>query len=475
MRGISDALDALHIKNEVYQLPPSSDYFAQVETPFITMLQVDKNPFFVVTEKDDFIVEFNNSEGKSHSMEVDVFLKKWTGTILISETTKETPSDSLYIWKNIVHSFLKHKVLIAIYLMIALGIFTTLRQEYSQALAAYLPTLGLGILISVAIFYKEEFNDKFLENFCHIGKVVDCNEVLRSKGASIAGLGLSELSLLYFATLFLFCILCPREFHAIASLCCAAALCFTLYSVAYQIFIIRKGCMLCMSVNIIVWISAAILYGNRHHSMFHISLSASVIFIAVGCISLAMGISIKALYKDRKEKIMLQQRMENLLNPKVFQSLLPLEAHVEKPIAKNVALTNQAGNCDRLMVVTNPNCGNCAKIHPLIEELSSTVPMSMILLTFRNDSLGKQVAQTIITAYLAEGWQKAMALLTEWHRDKRISEADKYPPTPEAGRIWREQQEYCLQQGIDKTPVTIVAGHYMPKVYRLSELRYVLT
>lgn len=172
---------------------------------------------------------------------------------------------------------------------------------------------------------------------------------------------------------------------------------------------------------------------------------------------------------------MLQQRMADLLNPKVFQSLLPLEAHIEKPIAKNVALTNQAGNCDHLMVVTNPNCGNCAKIHPLIEELSSTVPMSMILLTFRNDSLGKQVAQTIITVYLAEGWQKAMALLTEWHRDKRISEADKYPPTPEAGRIWREQQEYFLQQGIDKTPVSIAKEYYIPKVYKFSELRYVMT
>ena len=59
IRGISDALDMLHVKNEVYQLP-SSDYFSQLESPFITMLQVDKNPFCVVTKKGDFIVEFIN-------------------------------------------------------------------------------------------------------------------------------------------------------------------------------------------------------------------------------------------------------------------------------------------------------------------------------------------------------------------------------------------------------------------------------
>ena len=62
LRGISDALDALRIKNEVYQLPLSEDYFAQVDAPFITMLQVSKAPFCAVTKKDDSIVEFYNSE-----------------------------------------------------------------------------------------------------------------------------------------------------------------------------------------------------------------------------------------------------------------------------------------------------------------------------------------------------------------------------------------------------------------------------
>lgn len=59
MRGISDALDMLHVKNEVYQLP-SHEYFSQLEAPFITMLEVDKNPFCVVTKKDDSIVEYSN-------------------------------------------------------------------------------------------------------------------------------------------------------------------------------------------------------------------------------------------------------------------------------------------------------------------------------------------------------------------------------------------------------------------------------
>ena len=99
----------------------------------------------------------------------------------------------------------------------------------------------------------------------------------------------------------------------------------------------------------------------------------------------------------------------------------------------------------------------------------------MVLLTFPNDRLGEHMAQTIIAAYLADGWHKAMFLLEEWYKNKWISEADKYPITPEAERIWKEQQEYCRQQRINKTPVAIAAGYYIPDVYSLSELNYVMT
>ena len=471
MRGISDALDALHIKNEVYQLPPSVDYFTQLEAPFITMLQVDKNPFRVVTKKDDSIVEFGDSE----RIGVDSFLKKWTGTVLFGEATEETPSDSLYLWKNMGYHLWKYKVVIAILLAIALGITSACQQNNPPAFISYLGILAFGILVSVAILYKEQFNDRFLEKFCHIGKAVDCNKVLHSKGASIAGVGLGELSLFYFATLFLFCALCPKEFYGVVLLCCITALCFTLYSVIYQLFIVRKGCMLCMLVNITIWISAAMLYENIHNSVFRISLSALSILATTGCICLIAGISLKALYEDYKEKIALQQRMASLLNPEAFQHLLLLETHIERPIATEIALSNQDGNDNHLMIVTNPICGNCAKVHRQIKELSLSVPMSMVLLTFPNDRLGEHVAQTIIAVYLADGWHKAMSLLEEWYRDRRISEVEKYPVTPEAEWMWREQQEYCWEQGINNTPVGIATEYYIPKVYQFSELRYVIT
>lgn len=104
IRGISDALDILHVKNEVYKLP-SSDYFSHLESPFITMLQVDINPFCVVTKKGEFIVEFINGDGRKHSMKLNKFLLRWTGIVLFGEPTEKTSNEHYYIMKNIISYF----------------------------------------------------------------------------------------------------------------------------------------------------------------------------------------------------------------------------------------------------------------------------------------------------------------------------------------------------------------------------------
>ena len=77
IRGISDALDMLQL--------PSSDYFSQLESLFITMLKVDKKIFCVVTKKGDSIVEFINGDGQKHNMMMDKFLQRWTGAVSFSK------------------------------------------------------------------------------------------------------------------------------------------------------------------------------------------------------------------------------------------------------------------------------------------------------------------------------------------------------------------------------------------------------
>ena len=142
-------------------------------------------------------------------------------------------------------------------------------------------------------------------------------------------------------------------------------------------------------------------------------------------------------------------------------------------IHPDIALHNTVGNTkNRLMIVINPNCKACARVHRHIREIPADIAISLVIVT--NDRLGVHVAQTILSAYLSEGWDRATYLLEEWYETQEIPGIERYDITELAKLLWRQQQEYCQRNNIGHAPAIIVNGHYMPSVYQLTELKYVL-
>ena len=163
------------------------------------------------------------------------------------------------------------------------------------------------------------------------------------------------------------------------------------------------------------------------------------------------------------------------MNPDSFQKLLFAETQIEAMVNKEIALHNQISSTTQLMIVTNPNCKNCARMHSHIKEIASNVSISLVLLTFPKDGIGEKVAKTIIATYRTDGWEQAITALEEWYKNHNIKEVDKYAITVEEQRIWKQQQIYCSQQHISQTPSIIIDGYYAPEFYQLKELKYVLT
>ena len=91
-----------------------------------------------------------------------------------------------------------------------------------------------------------------------------------------------------------------------------------------------------------------------------------------------------------------------------------------------------------------------------------------------NDRLSVHIAQTILSAYLSEGWDRAIYLLEVWFEVQEIPDVEKYELNDTAQLLWRQQQEYCERNNISHTPAVIINGHYMPSVYQLEELKYLL-
>ena len=470
MRDISDALDSLHVSNAAYQLP--KEYLDELEAPCIVIMNDNDSPFCLIEKIEETHITLSHSQRLRVSKQQ--FLQKWTGTVLVGEVTESTIQEKNCKLKDIAMWIQRHQLLLAGIIAILLILYST-KRNYSTGISLYLVTLCTGLLISSAILYKETANSRFLHRFCHFGKTIDCNEVLHSKGSHIIGMGLGELSLLYFSALLLFTLICPHEFYCISIICSIIAIGFTLYSVIYQLFIIRKGCMLCMLINLIVWSSCVILYIQKGQFNKEFSLSAMLSFTAIACICLTGWLQIKALLKIKEEGKQFKVQFSNLLNPDNFQKLLFAETQIGAMVNKEIALHNQISSTTQLMIVTNPNCKNCARIHSHIKEIASNVSISLVLLTFPKDGIGEKVAKTIIAAYRTDGWEKAITALEEWYKNHKIKGIDKYAITAEEQRIWKQQQIYCSQQHISQTPSMIIDGYYVPEFYQLKELKYVLT
>lgn len=468
LRGLSDALDALGVKNAAYQLP--AEYLDQIEAPFMAVTHQEAHPFCLVEQrtKEGFTVF---AQGKRMSINKEAFLQQWNGGVLISEVTEATRQDRWYAVKNGCDVLLRHKLPVAFIFLFLLGLGHT-----ESVLWLYDITLWMGAFASAAILYKEWVDNRFLHRFCHIGQAVDCNAVLRSKGSRFMGIGLGELSLFYFATLLLFSGSHPQGFYGLAVCCGIAALACTVYSVVYQVFVVRKGCMLCMAVNASVWLNSLALYGLYAREGMRLSFSFSdwvVLALSAGIV-LGVGLSVKRWIKTEQAYRLLQARYAELLQPDAFQALLALQPALGTLPKKELCMRNGVEGSHEVLIVTNPTCKNCARLHPQLRELAAQIPVSLLLLTFPQDGMGQRVAQTVLAAYRTQGWDKAFDLLSQWYDTGKLP-VDTVQPTEEDVERWKQQQLYAYRHQLTRTPSLMVDGHYVPEVYKVRDLRYVLT
>lgn len=468
LRGLSDALDALGVKNAAYQLP--AEYLDQVEAPFIAVTREEAHPFCLVEQqtKEGFTIF---ARGKRMNISREAFLQQWTGGVLIGEVTEHTRHDRWYAVKNGYDALLRHSLFVVFILLFLLGLGHT-----ESVLWFYGITLWMGAFASAAILYKEWIDDRFLHRFCHIGQAVDCNTVLRSKGSRFMGAGLGELSLFYFATLLLFSGSHPQGFYGLGVCYGIVALAFTVYSVVYQLFVVRKGCMLCMVVNVSVWLNSLALYGLYAREGMRLSFSfADWVALALSAgVVLGVGLSVKRWIRTAQAYRLLQARYGELLQPEAFQALLALQPVLGTMPEKGLCMHNDVEGMNEVLVVTNPTCRNCARLHPQLRELATHVPVSLLLLTFPQDKMGQRIAQTVLAAYRTQGWDKAFDLLSQWYETGKLT-ADTIQLREEDVEQWKQQQLYAYRHQLTRTPSLMVDGRYVPEVYEAQDLRYVLT
>lgn len=223
VRGISYALDVLHIEHDVYQIP--MDSFDKIDCDFISTLHGDKR-YCVVhkANKDQICVKYSRTESKKYSL--GEFLKLWTGITIVVSSNQERKTYRFTKVQDIL--FTMENNIFFVLLVFFMGMLGFAENMGIQE-CFHLLLMGIRVALSYSLL-REEHGDVHMR-FCNIGKVVDCKSVLHSVN-EFRGIKLSDLAFCYF-TYMLFMFGYYNSFYIQIPL--FLALLFTVFSIWKQI------------------------------------------------------------------------------------------------------------------------------------------------------------------------------------------------------------------------------------------------
>lgn len=395
MRGISDALDSLNIENSVYNLP--EEFLSELEYPYLMVLPHRKDTFVIVT---------NDIEKKEA-------LPDWEGVVLTAMKTDKTPIYK-YLWlRNVAEWFTSHQIQI-ICIMLLVGLIINAFPDYMAICHIMISTICLWISY---ILFNKEHNNGYKDNYCKIGRFIDCEQVLESKGSHFFNIfKMSDLSFLYFSTQLILLFLVHNDWQGYFLLLALSGCIFTLYSVVYQIAIIRKVCLYCMSINLLVWLDTFFFLLNQ----IAISIKNPFSMIISGCIAYMLWLQVSRYLTLTIQNTSLMNKASTLYNRELFDWLLSKERQIDNVDDKYADVSGE-DNGDIITVFVHPNCKNCKKVYQYISELRKKVIVKVVSLASNDDEL----------------------------------------------------HEYCKKNKIEKTPTIIFNGRELPEIYSIEDMKYI--
>lgn len=272
----------------------------------IAHCRVNDGRFYIIKEiLDDYIVLY---DGNNHKIPSNEFLDKWDGIVLVIEKpiTNAHKTTSFYS--------------ISTCLFLIGLVFSLLCSVGNIAKAVQLVADYIGFTLSLLLMVKETSKDLQIP-LCHIGHTFNCDEVSNSRPFSkLAFFNLPVIGCVFF--LFDYLSITYPTLEAINVIICIAASFVALYLFLYQTFKIRKYCIFCIMIGVLI-------LGNTIVKLF--TLSYTFDYAINDLLSLSMVAIISAiipllLYKYLKfKKLSVENELSSMQikrMPNVFQHIL---------------------------------------------------------------------------------------------------------------------------------------------------------
>ena len=480
MRCISDAFDSWKVKHVVARL--SLEKLRALDVPVIAHLKTGE--FVWVTLITDTKVHYRNGSGKGNAELHNNFERQWSGaTLAIGNIDEAGEPDyrkkrSREVKENIVgYAFAGG----CIALLTVLTCFTWTNDGSLPLLPKALLLLvnAAGCYIGYTLIGQEKRQaNRLAQKFCKAGVFIDCNKVTKSHYSKLFGLfSWAELGMAYFVAVTLWVAIAPASNDWLYPLWwfLLAPLPFTLWSLFTQAFLIRKWCLFCCFIVILLWINACLLY-------FFIPFVCVVPVIESALAVLLLLVCTAAVLYAGKTKLS-DPYSEQRETARIKYDFKTLQAHLSE-------FRQETGNAGfvwgdpqarhEITLYVSIACSHCGKAVKALKGLTDTYPDLCFRLIFAVNTDDFEHKSTVITRHFIS-LHKTMHkdaffdMLDAWYTtlNKNLEALQKAYPAVSAQEGKEEIDalyRFSQQAKTGYTPAILLNGRVLSQLYSHSDL-----
>ncbi|RPE11981.1 hypothetical protein EGT74_00020 [Chitinophaga lutea] len=490
--SLSDILHRNGVTNNAYAVETDSVF--DFTPPFITYLKnlPTGKDFVIVTEISKTSVNYYSGHWKKVSVSREQFISSYQGIILQG---KNLPKENT---QTKLSSFLRSKLSFPIVggiiiLFLILGKYFSILSIGDSKI--FVPLLALklfgAIITTLLLTYEVDKSNSLIKNICTGSKELNCDAVLKSKGAKIWGHTWSEIGFYYFFSTAIILlsseITTPFKGALLASLSLAATP-FIIFSFYYQFKVVKQFCPLCLGIQVTLIVELIIALASLNQYQFSAFRQFSPIFLFPVIIALLLPVvcwkSLKRIFIKASNEKRYKYAYKRILNsPDYFNHQLNRETSAPEGWREIGMLIGNPNASITILKVCNPYCGPCAKAHHPLEQIlkvNSNVNMRIIFTasTHEGDPRTAPVRHFISTQE-TEGPEKFSELLSKWYeapiKDIAMfaSNGTHKIPTDIDKRI-KSMEKWCEDAKISHTPTFYINGKKLPDRYSIEDLKTIL-
>jgi len=485
--AFSDVLSYFGIPNAAYQV--NSKELAAIPSPFIAHLSGGSGEFVVVKSIAEEQVCFSNEKWFNRKLPLAEFSKVYTGNILLAEPSPGAgePHYPQKRRKELVEALRLPLVMAGFILLTFVYFFqsASFSEPVGWQMALLLSAKAAGLFVSVLLLMQSiDANNPLIQRLCTGIKHSNCNAILSSKAAKLtAELSWSEIGFFYFAGTGLFLLFNATSTASlqVLALLNLLSLPYTLYSVYYQFRVAQQWCVLCCTVQALLWLEFTSLFFFLTQPWHLPSSGKSVALLACMLAPILLWVFIKPLLLKAQQVEPLKKQLKGFkYNSGLFQRALSEQPAFDLPDeAHAIVLGNKAAK-RIITMVSNPFCPPCSKAHQTLDEWLSKRNDLQLRIVFSTDNNQQEPKNKVVRHLMALNQQNQELIglaLHDWYKQER-KDYDTWArlhPVKEEPVIdlsLEKQREWCRMAEVAFTPTILINRHRLPSLYRLEDLEY---